>query len=300
MSERILIIGGSSYIGSNLYEELNENHDVLFTYNTKLPQRISQKGKAVRLDITSPDCFNALEGEKFSTIIWSSQAPNYSQDLKNYQSLLEVNVLGLQKTLEFARLNSVKKFIYLSSGSIYKTPSNSAPLSEDSDITRDSFYGYSKYVGEQICEHYSSDTMQVCSLRLFTVYGPKQQNKLFPNIIQKIRLGKEIILNQKKGLVFTSIYIKDLVNIIHNLIKRDFKNNYSLFNTSSDEVLDLSLLCDIISKKIGKKSIIKNAEGAVSYLISNNEALKKLIPELKFEPVEKAIDSMLCESTCVE
>ena len=60
-------------------------------------------------------------------------------------------------------------------------------------------------------------------LRLFTIYGPKQKDKLIPNIIDKINQFSEITFQNKSGIILTPLYIDDLINVMDKLIETDIK-----------------------------------------------------------------------------
>ena len=118
MRKRFLIIGGSSYIGNNLGKVFEKNHDLYVTYNNSLIENIYKN--LVKVDLLDDDPFRNLTNEKpFDCVIWCAQANKYSQDLKNYRDLMNINVMGLQKALDFCVLNKSKKFVYLSTGSVY-------------------------------------------------------------------------------------------------------------------------------------------------------------------------------------
>jgi nucleoside-diphosphate-sugar epimerase len=85
------------------------------------------------------------------------------------------NVMATQRVLETAREAAVRKVVYASSSSVYGN-ADSYPMSEDQCPQPVSPYGVSKLAGEHLCEVYRRTSgVPTVSLRLFTVYGPRQR-----------------------------------------------------------------------------------------------------------------------------
>lgn len=85
------------------------------------------------------------------------------------------NVLATQRLLEACRSRPPAKFLYASSSSVYGD-AESYPVSESAVPRPVSPYGVTKLAGEHLCEVYRRNfSVPTASLRLFTVYGPRQR-----------------------------------------------------------------------------------------------------------------------------
>jgi UDP-glucose 4-epimerase len=91
--------------------------------------------------------------------------------------IIDVNVMGTVAVLEMARsLRSLRRFVYVSSGSVYKhhgPDRPGEPLPEDGYVMPRRLYGISKLASELITERYGDlFGFSAASVRLSSVYGP--------------------------------------------------------------------------------------------------------------------------------
>lgn len=98
--------------------------------------------------------------------------PSWGEDFEVY---VRRNVLATQRLLEACRLGGSPKVVYASSSSIYgEAPSYPTP--ESATPHPISPYGVTKLAGEHLNEVYRrAFGVPTASLRLFTVYGPRQR-----------------------------------------------------------------------------------------------------------------------------
>ena len=94
---------------------------------------------------------------------------------EDFQPYVSRNVLATQRVLEAAREVSLWKVVYASSSSVYGD-AESYPTTEDMRPQPVSPYGVTKLAAEHLCELYRTTSgVPTVSLRLFTVYGPRQR-----------------------------------------------------------------------------------------------------------------------------
>ncbi len=87
-----------------------------------------------------------------------------------------VNVGGTATVLEAARLTGVKRFVYLSSASVYGATDPGIPLEEEALLRPDGIYGITKRAGEEIVRRYFElFDMDGTTLRLSAPYGPLER-----------------------------------------------------------------------------------------------------------------------------
>lgn len=85
------------------------------------------------------------------------------------------NELATQVMLEAAKSVGVEAFVYASSSSVYGD-TDVFPMREDAVCVPYSPYGVTKLAGEHLCRLYTRNFgLPTVSLRLFTVYGPRQR-----------------------------------------------------------------------------------------------------------------------------
>ena len=125
----------------------------------------------------------------------------------------EVNVLGTLNVLEAAR-KADARVVFASSCAVYGNPEK-RPTAETHPTAPVSFYGLSKFVGENYCrfqqENYGSE---VVMLRIFNVYGPNGHGVLpdFLNKLQKNPNKLEVLGTGRQGRDF--VYVSDMVRVL--------------------------------------------------------------------------------------
>ncbi len=215
-----------------------------------------------------------------------AQSNYYNEIPKKAKDLINININSTIDLLEWSKKKSVKKFIYASSGNVYFQ--SKKKLVESSLLAPSSLYGISKLAAEDIVKNYD-DSFDTIIMRIFGVYGPGQKKMLIPGIIKKIKLENEIILAQGKGLYFTPIFIYDLVNIIRQLISRNFNQKNLIVNICGSEQVTLNDLVKKLEKLINKKAKIKVTNDEIKYFIGSNKLLLNLLNIKNLTSLDKGL-----------
>nr|WP_303182763.1 SDR family oxidoreductase [Lachnoclostridium phocaeense] len=202
-----LVTGGAGFIGSNLCEAiLNMGYKVrclddlstgkrenvnLFLDN---PNYMFIKGDIKDLDT----CMKACEGVDYvlNQAAWGSVPRSIEMPLFYCAN----NIQGTLNMLEAARQNSVKKFVYASSSSVYGDEPN-LPKKEGREGNLLSPYAVTKMCNEewakQYTRHYGLDTY---GLRYFNVFGRRQDPNgayaaVIPKFIKQMMHGEQPTIN---------------------------------------------------------------------------------------------------------
>jgi nucleoside-diphosphate-sugar epimerase len=101
------------------------------------------------------------------------------------------NVIATQRLLEACTLHRPRKLVFASSSSVYGD-AESYPTPESLRPQPVSPYGVTKLAAEHLCEVYrKSFDLPVASLRLFTVYGPRQRPDMaFSRLVRAALAGE--------------------------------------------------------------------------------------------------------------
>ena len=126
---------------------------------------------------------------------------------------LDRNVAATQRVLEAARAVSLWKVVYASSSSVYGD-SETYPTTEDLTPHPVSPYGVTKLAAEHLCELYRTTSgVPTVSLRLFTVYGPRQRPDMaFSKLFRAALTDEKFMLygDGRQSRDFT--YVADVVS----------------------------------------------------------------------------------------
>jgi len=190
-NKRILITGGAGCIGTNLIktllksgpEEIIVIDDLSASYEWNLPK----DSKVVFIH------GSILDEERMKRAF--SYRPHYvfhlAAHFANQNSVdhpetdLLVNGLGTLRTLEYANLIGIERFVFASSGcSVYGSQAP-LPLREDFvSLHLDTPYQINKLVGELYCNYFHDYyRLPVAIARYFNVYGPGEVPGRYRNVI---------------------------------------------------------------------------------------------------------------------
>ena len=93
--------------------------------------------------------------------------------IENPDDYFKANVVGTFNITKLSTQNNVKRFVYAASSSCYGIPKY-FPTTEESECNPQYPYALTKFLGEQIVDHWSAVyNLPALSLRLFNVYGPR-------------------------------------------------------------------------------------------------------------------------------
>ena len=161
---QILVTGGAGFIGSHLVDKLVKlDHEVVVfdDLSTGNPEFIHPEAKRVIRGINSDSALALLDYQyKFDVIYHLAAMSRVEPSLSDPDLAFNTNVAGTWKILELAKKQNAR-VVYAGSSTVstkYFTP-----------------YGFTKYMGEEICYHF-----RVCGgvtsniARFYNVYGPRQ------------------------------------------------------------------------------------------------------------------------------
>lgn len=268
--KKVLLTGGSGFIGSHLCERLlKEGYYVINLdnfnnyYDPKIKWRNIQKALGSDNyslyvgDIRDNKILNQINEEQGSIDIICHLAAmaGVRNSLKDPVDYVSVDIGGTVNMLEFAKNNEVEKFVFASSSSVYGKNSK-VPFSEEDLLEGQiSPYATAKRAGELYCQTYSDIyNMPTVVLRFFTVYGPRQRPEM------AIHLFTRLIMENKPIPVFGDgstardyTYIDDIIDGVYKAILYN-KTDFEIFNLGNSKTIKLYELIKIIEKTIGKKA----------------------------------------------
>lgn len=186
-----------------------------------------------------------------TSLVYMAQSPRY-RELDQASHVLAVNVLSAVRAAMSARVAGVKRFIYVSTGTVY-SPSF-LPLTERAPIHATDWYSLSKIQGEQAVQMFRAD-MDVHVVRPFGVYGPAQRGRLVPNLIDSIRAGRPITLQGRRdditdtdGLRISLCHVNDATRILIHLVRH---GGPPYLNLAGDQAPSIRQLATLLGRLLG-------------------------------------------------
>lgn len=276
---KILITGAKGFIGRHLINRLSQcSGTQIFALDVQEEQKKEHLYQSLYVDMSMPGWSKIIPGP-MDAVVHLAQSLSYRDFPEGAYDMVKININGTFELLEWCRKNYVKKFIFSSTGNVYKEKKR---LLTENDICEPaSMYAATKLSAEHLVKQYSV-FFQTIILRLFGVYGPGQSNMTIPNIVESVRKGKKITLAQKIGLHMTPLYIVDCIEMFYKLIMDDNLGKSILLNMASNESIHLGNIIQKIEKHINCKAIIKITDDEPRYLQGEN---KKIRETLNYDPV---------------
>ncbi|MBW6408573.1 NAD-dependent epimerase/dehydratase family protein [Clostridium weizhouense] len=277
MKKRILLTGGTGYVGKNIILELGSKYDFI-----NLGRNSTNLCKSI---IWTPNTKLEINEEIDTVIHGASVVGNTSLDFSEY---VNANIKFTSDLLDFCTHNNVKNFIYLSTGGVYGF--KEGRFKEDDKCNPEGIYNLSKKFSEDLCL-LKSNSMRVVIYRLFFPYGLNQKGRLFDNIITNIINQKRVVLNKDGRPIINPIYIDDLIKIIDYEIQ---SNNEGIFNISGMEEVSIKDIVLLMNKylKIPDLNYIYNNNNVSNLLGENKKIIKSLNYNFK-NNIDKSIKKII-------
>jgi nucleoside-diphosphate-sugar epimerase len=221
---RVIVTGAAGFVGSHLCERLLDHGDEVagidcFTdcYSLRrkeanLAPLIGRAGFTLQqVDLLSAPLATLLKNVDVVYHLAGQPGVRGSWG-RDFDPYLQRNILATQRLLEAAREVSLWKLVYASSSSVYGNAAR-YPTSELVRPEPVSPYGVTKLGAEHLCELYRATSgVPTVSLRLFTVYGPRQRPDMaFYRLVNAALSGNPFLLygDGEQSRDFT--YVGDVV-----------------------------------------------------------------------------------------
>jgi UDP-glucose 4-epimerase len=265
-NKKILVTGGSGFIGSNLVKELYKSGNEIIVIDNFVEGNIGNLApiindiKLINRDIRDESIFRDLANENIDVIF--HLAANFANEKSIQQPVLdmEVNIGATLKLLEFARHNNIDRLIYTSSSSSYGK-SESFPITEDSKHNPSTPYSISKLAGEYYTlAYYKLYGLKTSSVCFFNVYGPGEYpgkyRNVIPNFISRALAGEPLKITGSGEETRDFTYVSDAVAGTILAGEKEKAKGES-FNLGTGKETKIRTLAEIINRLCDNKAGIE-------------------------------------------
>lgn len=199
MNKRVLVTGGSGFIGSHLVRRLlKDGADVAVTVrygnvikNERL-KNIYSEIRVIEADLRNRGALAQI-GEFRPDVVFHLAAYNHvGQSFTQVEECFDVNAKGTANILDAC--GEVDKFVYMSTSEVYGHQS-SVPFVETMNPEPISPYAITKYAGELYCrmKQRMRGAVPIVVVRPFNTFGPYQSSKaIIPELIIDCLKGNPI------------------------------------------------------------------------------------------------------------
>ncbi len=289
---KILITGGTGFIGSHLAEHLVkknykvtvfDRYNISNSYGWLEKSKYKSKIKFILGDIRDYDStFKALKN--IDVVLHLAALIGIPYSYISPTAYLKTNVEGTLNVLEASKNLRLKQVIITSTSEVYGT-AKSENLSEQSPLSAQSPYAASKIAADQLAlSYYNSFNLPVKIIRPFNTFGPRQSLRaIIPTILfQMMQSNNSVIKLGNTKITRDFTYVEDLCSAYSELIKSK-KALGQVVNVGSNNEISIEKIISKASKILNKKFKIKKDKkrirpknSEVYRLKCNNSKLKKL------------------------
>jgi len=280
--KKILVSGATGLLGYELVQRLSSNHQVyklVKTLDTTLGENQIVHNFLGEFD-------EKILPVKMDYIFHLAQFRDFKNFPEQSSEIFCVNTLSTLSLINYGLRSGVKKFVYTSTGGLYK--GLSFPISESDSIKKPQeldFYCASKLSSELLISSYSK-FMDVQILRPFFIFGPRQSDQmLIPRIIKSIRNKDSIHLAGEQGISINPIYVKDAVSILIRLLEVPGSN---LFNIAGNEIISISKLAFLVSEIIGEEPNFIHQLSQMD-LVGDNKLVRNVLGDISWTQLNTSI-----------
>jgi nucleoside-diphosphate-sugar epimerase len=291
---KVLVTGAGGFIGHHLVTYLKKHGYWVRGVDIKYPE----------YSATDADEFELLDLRRWDNCLQATRGVEHVYALAadmggmgfiscNHAVILRNNALINFHTLDAARVNGVKRYLYTSSACIYPEY-----LQESADVTalkeEDAYpaqpqdaYGWEKLITERMCIHYREDyKMETRIVRFHNIFGPLGtwdggREKAPAAMSRKVAMAKlsgshEVQIWGDGEQTRSFCYIDDCTTGIYKLMHSSYHHP---LNLGQDRLVTINQLADMVASIAGIKIVKKHVTGpqGVRGRNSDNTRLREVL-----------------------
>lgn len=287
---KILILGGTGFLGKNLVEYLLKKHyDIrLYVRPTALQQKFIYEKKNL-LDIKigdfqrECDFASLVRGCDVVYHLISSTIPGVINPLLDIETTIKPSL----RLLEACVKEKVSRFVFFSSGgTVYGIPKR-LPIYEDDVGQPISAYGIQKQTLERYCQFYQyCYRLPITILRIANPYGrfqrPFSQQGLIANILGRCMTHTPVEIWGDGQVIRDYIYVDDVIDAAERVLH--YHGPYNVFNIGSGHGESINYIVDLVNRLTDSDLLVNRYPGRKVDVPSNILDITRACQELNWHP----------------
>lgn len=286
---RILITGGSGFIGSHLVEHFQGKADIVVLDDLRSGHRRNLEGLEhtfIEGSITDPAKLRrAMAG--VDRVFHLAAMISVPESMADPRGCVDLNVTGLLHVLEEASAAGVSKLVLASSAAIYGD-NPVVPKLESMTPEPKSPYAITKLDGEYYLEMFRREgRLDTASLRFFNVFGPRQDPAsayaaAVPIFIRKALAEEDLTIFGDGSQTRDFVHVKDVVAALDHVAGRT--DLHGTFNVGYGASMTVNALAEMIIRLCGSASRIVHLPERSGDVKHSQASVEKLLGT-GFQPV---------------
>ena len=244
--EKILITGGSGFVGTNFISKLSTDKYEIFSLDINDPKKTIEKINYINMDIRSEDIQSLLKKINPKTIVHLAAQASVSISARDPQLDNDINLNG-SLNLFIKSINSdLEKFIFFSTGGAIYGEEIGKKFNENDVPKPLSPYGISKLNFENYLNYFSSQGISrsdITILRPSNIYGKWQNPDGEAGVIS---IFAKKMLSNKNVSIFGSgdeyrdyIYVNDVIEFLLKVLNSNITGTYNLSSGATVKTIEI-------------------------------------------------------------
>jgi nucleoside-diphosphate-sugar epimerase len=283
LKKKILVVGGTGFIGFHLIKKLKNKKFIVHSISTKQPakERTINGVKYILTDISNlAKLKKSIKKDSYSYVINLAGHVDHN----NKKKTLNSHFIGCKNLVNIFLNSKIENFIQIGSSGEYGVMKS--PHYENFDAKPITVYNLAKKkASDFLINSFKEKRFPVTIFRLYLAYGPNQdENRFIPIVIKNCLKDKSFELshcNQYRDF----IYIDDFVSLIIKTFKIK-KSIGEIFNVGSGKPIKLKIIINKIKKHVkggkpifGTKKLRKDEINTVYPNINKTKKIFKWYPK---------------------
>jgi len=281
---RVLVTGGSGFIGRHVVASLVARHEVLAPTHAEL-----DLGDSAAVD-------RWLREHAVEAVVHAAVKPAH----RNAKDLSAISETNLRQFFSLVRSRAwFGRFVVLTSGAAYGMQRTLMRVDESAlgETVPEDAHGFSKYV-EALWLAGDPDAVE---LRPFGVYGFGEDYaiRFISNVCCKAVLGLPITLREDR--LFSYILVDDLAAVIEKALSPGESGGMAAgaYNVVPDKAVSLRAITDLILDIHGHTvPVVVAKEGLGPEYSGSNARLRRALPEVAFTPLREGVQRLYEQYFC--
>jgi len=256
MNRKILVTGGTGFIGSRVVKRLIEVGDIPIVLKRSFSNiwRVKEFiDKVITYDIDKVSIEQVFRKEKIDGVINLAVSYKKYASISDIDELIDVNVKLPVRLLELCKLSNIRLFV--TAGSYFQYSHDDSVLSDYRLSAARNLYSASKSALGDIMRYYSKyENVKTAELIIFTPYGEMDhEERLIPHIIKQKLSGNKVNLTQGFQRL-NLVYVEDIADAFVKAIDlTDFQEPNLIFNIANKESYSIREIITVMEELFGSR-----------------------------------------------
>lgn len=294
---KVLVTGGSGFIGTHIVEELLAKGHKVRVFDRRIPK----SGEVEWLDGDLRwlgDCDRAVRG--VDSVMHLAARISVDESLDYIWQYFNDNLMSTVNLFLAAAKHGTNHILFTSSCEVYgETPSKGA--TEEAPCNPTSPYAASKYAAERAAMTFNRvhPQLKLAVIRPFNTFGewqkPYRAGAVIPTFILEALRGEPLKVHGDGDQVRDFVYVKDIARAQVSILERGAEGIYNISTGSGRTVNEVA---EAVVKEVGRSKVLHipdTRKGAqLRYSVGDSSKLKKATgwkPASRFEPTLKKVVS---------